>query len=76
MREEDLGCSLATPSPFFELLHEDLSNHDIIVIHEYCAEDDCHPVLLGRNIPGQRERGRREKGSRKERKAEEMRVRE
>ena len=71
MREEDLGRSLAPPPSFFELLHEDLSNYHIIVIHEYRAKDDCHTVLLGRNIPGQRERkGGEGRGIRERRKEE------
>lgn len=60
MGKENLGCSLGAPPAFLEFLHEDFSNHNIIIIHENCAEDYCHTVLLGRDVPGERGRGVRE----------------
>ena len=51
MREQHLWCGLAATATFLELLHEHLSNYDIIVICEYCREDDRHTILTGRHIP-------------------------
>ena len=57
MREQHLGGRLTATPPLLELLHEDLADDDIIVVHEHGGEDDSHTVFRRRHIPG-RERER------------------
>ena len=52
MGEKDLRSRLTAPPSFLELLHEDLPNHNVIIILEDGTEDDGDTVLVGRDVPG------------------------
>ncbi len=46
MGEKHLGSCLAATPPFFELLHEDLADDDVVIVHEDGGEDYSDTVLL------------------------------
>lgn len=37
-------------------LHEDFPYHNVIIVLEYRAENHCHSVLLGINVPTKRQK--------------------
>jgi hypothetical protein len=51
MTEKNLWCCMACSSPLFELLHEHLADHYVILIFEDSTEHNCYTISLRLNIP-------------------------
>jgi hypothetical protein len=49
--QTDLGSCVRRLPTFLELLHENLPDHNVILVFEDCTEDNCHTVWFCFHVP-------------------------